>query len=71
GFELPGEIEAVLYDEGELIEAGAVVARLDTSILQAEKAALVAARDQARAATELAAITRRRMRDALEREAAS
>jgi RND family efflux transporter MFP subunit len=71
GFELPGELAEVLFDEGEFIEGGTVVARLDTSILEAEKAALVAARDQARAATELAAITRKRMADALEREAAS
>jgi RND family efflux transporter MFP subunit len=71
GFELGGEVAAVLYEEGEWVEAGAVVARLDTTILEAERATLLAARDQARAASELAVITRGRVGRALEKNAVS
>ena len=71
GFELGGEIAAVLYDDGDFIDAGEVIARLDTSILDAERAVLVAARDQARAALELAAITRERLGKALAKNAVS
>ena len=38
GFELGGRVAAVLPEEGERIEAGAVIARLDTTILEAERA---------------------------------
>ena len=71
GFELGGEVSAVLFDEGDFIEAGAVIARLDTTILAAERATLVAIRDQAAAAAELAAITRERVGRALEKDAIS
>ena len=71
GFQLAGEIAAILVDEGDEVEAHALVARLDTSILDAERRTFVAARDQARASMEMAEITRRRMRDALDRNAVS
>lgn len=41
GFEIPGRLEAVLVDEGDTVEAGAVIARLDAS---AQRAALASAR---------------------------
>ena len=71
GFELGGEVARVLVDEGTFVEAGAVIARLDTKILRAERATLVAARDESRAALELAALTRDRFAKALESNAAS
>ena len=71
GFELGGQVAAVWFDDGDSIEAGAVIARLDTSILEAERAMLVAARDQVRTTVELAAITRGRVGRALEKDAVS
>ncbi|MCC6165071.1 MAG: biotin/lipoyl-binding protein, partial [Acidobacteria bacterium] len=41
GFEIPGRLEAVLVDEGDRVEAGTVIARLDAS---AQRAALASAR---------------------------
>ena len=43
-FELPGRLEAVTVDEGKFVPAGHVVARLDTSALDAEKAELLTKR---------------------------
>ena len=71
GFELGGKVAAVLFDEGDFVEAGEVVARLDTSILEAERETLRAAREQARAAAELAAITRERVATARAKNAVS
>ncbi len=71
GFEFGGEIAEILVDDGDFVEAGTVVARLETSILEAERETLRATRDQARAALELAQITRTRIRDARERDAVS
>jgi membrane fusion protein, multidrug efflux system len=42
GFELGGRVERVLVEEGDLIAQGAVLARLDTSALIPERAALAA-----------------------------
>ncbi|MFN4059110.1 MAG: biotin/lipoyl-binding protein [Roseinatronobacter sp.] len=39
-FELGGRITALLVEEGDLVQAGAVLARLDTSALIPERAAL-------------------------------
>lgn len=61
GFERGGEIAEILVDEGDSVEAGAVLGRLDTSILLAERATRIHARDHARASLELAEITRRRV----------
>lgn len=71
GFELPGEIAAILAEEGDFVQQGEVVAELDTAILAAERRRLVAARDQARARLELAEITRQRVARALQRNAVS
>jgi RND family efflux transporter MFP subunit len=71
GFELGGEVAAILVEEGSFVEAGAVIARLDTKILTAERATLVAARDEARASVELAALTRGRFKKALASNAVS
>lgn len=69
GFELGGEVAAVLLEEGDFIEAGAVIARLDIAILEAERSTLLATREQVRAAAELAAITRERVGRALKKNA--
>jgi len=71
GFELGGRVADVSFDEGDFVEAGEVVARLDTSILEAERETLRAARDEARAAAELAAITRERVATARAKNAVS
>jgi len=42
GFELGGRITEILGDEGDLVPAGAPLARLDTSLLMPERAALEA-----------------------------
>lgn len=42
GFELGGRITDILADEGDLVPAGAPLARLDTSLLMPERAALEA-----------------------------
>ena len=43
-FELPGKLESVSVDEGKTVASGAVVARLDTSSLEAEKTVLLSRR---------------------------
>jgi multidrug efflux pump subunit AcrA (membrane-fusion protein) len=43
-FELAGQLQEVTVDEGDAVGAGAVVARLDTSLLDAEKQILLAER---------------------------
>ncbi len=71
GFELGGLVTELHVDEGEFIEARAVIARLDTAILQSRKRELIAARDQAHAAKELAELTRTRVGEALALNAVS
>ncbi len=71
GFELGGEVNEVLFDEGDFIDQGTVIARLDTSILNAERTTLLAGRDQARASLELATLTRDRVGEARRSNAAS
>ncbi|KAK0329892.1 hypothetical protein LTR94_034926, partial [Friedmanniomyces endolithicus] len=34
----PGRVAEILVDEGELVQAGQVLARMDTSVLEAQKA---------------------------------
>ena len=71
GFELGGMVREVLVDEGDLVGAGAVVAVLDSERLRARRQELAAARDEARARLELAAITLDRLTEALELNATS
>lgn len=56
-FERGGLVLEVLVDEGEVVAAGEVVARLDTEILQARREGLVASRRQVAAQRELAVRT--------------
>ena len=55
GFELGGELNAVLVDEGDDVSSGAILARLDTERLAARLAEAEAALDQALSASEFAA----------------
>ncbi len=71
GFELAGEVSEVMFDDGDFIDQGTVIARLDTSILSAERRTLLAGRDQARASMELATLTRDRVGEARRSNAAS
>jgi len=69
GFELGGELLEIAADEGDFVEAGAILARLDTQLLEAERATRLAAVEEARVALELADLTRGRVRAALDRNA--
>jgi RND family efflux transporter MFP subunit len=71
GFELGGMVREVPVDEGDLVQAGAVVAVLDSDRLRAKRRELVAARDGARARFELAELTLERLTVALKRNATS
>lgn len=62
-FERAGLVTAVLRDEGDAVEAGAVVAQLDTEPLLAARDALTAQRAQAAADLDLARRTLRRQRE--------
>lgn len=57
GFELSGRIAQVLVEEGDVVAAGAILARLDTSALIPERAALEAELDALAADAELARLT--------------
>lgn len=71
GFEIGGMVKEVLVEEGESVEAGQLIARLDTDRILARRAELIAARDQAQADYDLAKITRRRVLGTASRGAAS
>lgn len=71
GFELGGMVREVRVDEGDLVNAGDVVAVLDSDRLHAKRQELVAARDEARARLELAVLTLNRLAEALELNATS
>lgn len=71
GFELPGTLAAVSVDTGEAVEAGQVLARLDTRRLEAGLATARAALAEAEAAADLAASTQDRVRRAHDRDAVS
>ncbi|MFQ5348276.1 MAG: efflux RND transporter periplasmic adaptor subunit [Rhodothalassiaceae bacterium] len=60
GFELAGQLVAVLVDDGDRVEAGQVLARLDTARLDARRRELVAQRAEAQANRDLAEKTRAR-----------
>jgi len=46
-FELAGQLASILVDEGDLVTQGQTIATLDTSLLQAERAQLIAAKSSA------------------------
>ncbi len=48
-FELAGRLEAILVDEGDMVREGQVLARLDISLLQAERSQLLASKSAAEA----------------------
>ncbi|MEL7465980.1 MAG: efflux RND transporter periplasmic adaptor subunit [Pseudomonadota bacterium] len=53
-FEAAGEVAEIMVDEGDRVEAGAPVARLDTRLLEAERDRLIASRAAMEAQAELA-----------------
>jgi RND family efflux transporter MFP subunit len=57
GFELGGRVTEVLVEEGDIVPAGSVLARIDTSALVPEKAALEAELAAVAADAELARLT--------------
>jgi membrane fusion protein, multidrug efflux system len=65
GFEEGGTIAEVLVREGDAVSAGAVVARLDTRLLEAERTRLEASRAALGAQAELARRTNARQQDLL------
>ncbi len=67
GFELAGRVTQVLVEEGDLVAAGDVIARLDTSALIPERAALEAELAALSADAELARLTLARTDDLTER----
>jgi len=71
GFEIGGQIRAVMAEEGERVETGHPLAKLDTDRLAARRQELVAARDQALAERELAKLTKQRVGEAHELNAVS
>ena len=71
GFEVPGLITGILVDEGDRVEAGQVLAKLDTQLLEARREELRAARDQARAQLDLADIRLNRINRAHAKRAAT
>jgi len=62
-FERAGLVSRVLYDEGDAIAKGAIVARLDTSKLSAERDMLVAQRKELTARLALAEATLKRQKE--------
>ncbi|MEM6384269.1 MAG: efflux RND transporter periplasmic adaptor subunit [Pseudomonadota bacterium] len=71
GFQQPGEIDRIAVDEGDRVQAGDLLASLDTRILDAERARLEASRRALEAQVELAALTTDRQSELRERGFAS
>ena len=71
GFELPGQLVAVVVDEGDTVLAGDVLARLDTARLDARRAEVEASVRQAKAQARLARTTLARVQEALSFEGVS
>jgi RND family efflux transporter MFP subunit len=71
GFEMMGQLSEILVDDGDFVESGAVLARLETSILRSQRDTLLHARNQAQASLDLAAITRERVRRLHDHDVAS
>jgi len=63
---IPGCVEAVLFEEGDAVEAGAVVARIDVAALRAQRDEAQAALAQATQARSAAAAALERQRSQLE-----
>lgn len=70
-FQQAGEIELLTVDEGDQVQAGQVIARLDTQILDAERMRLVASRRAIEAQVELAELTTQRQSELRDRGFAS
>ncbi|MEL6957856.1 MAG: efflux RND transporter periplasmic adaptor subunit [Pseudomonadota bacterium] len=70
-FEEGGTIGEILVQEGDVVAAGDVIARLDTRLLDAERARLIASRDAVAAQVELARRTNERQTELQERGFAS
>lgn len=68
GFEDGGTLALVDFDEGDRLAADAVIARLDTRTLEAQRAAELARRDAVRAEADLAQLTADRQRALLDRD---
>jgi len=64
-FELGGQVARVPVDEGDTVEAGSVLAELDTARLRARRAELVALRAEVRARRDLTRLRDRRARHLL------
>jgi RND family efflux transporter MFP subunit len=62
GFELAGRLASVRVDEGATVEAGQLLAELDTERLLARRGELIAARAEAEANLSLAKVTFKRLR---------
>ncbi len=71
GFELSGMVSEILIDDGAAVQAGDVIAKLDTELLQARRAELVSAMNRAQAQLDLAGSTRSRVREANDLDAVS
>lgn len=71
GFELGGTVEAVLAEEGDAVDRGAAIARLDTARLKARRREAVAERDAAQANLVLARQTLARTEKAIAKRAVS
>lgn len=59
-FQQAGEIDSLYVDEGDWVEAGQIIAKLDTQILDAERTRLEASRRAVEAQLELAELTTER-----------
>ena len=64
GFELGGELDRVMVEEGDFVSTGAALAKLDTARLEARLAEANAALAQAESGSELASRTLERSREA-------
>ncbi len=71
GFEIAGSVAHVLLDEGETTRQGAVLARLDTSRLEARRDELAAALREAEAQRDLAELTHQRQKRVFRRDSIS
>ncbi|MEQ3708185.1 MAG: efflux RND transporter periplasmic adaptor subunit [Tateyamaria sp.] len=71
GFEQGGRLNVLTVDEGDRVEAGDVVAKLDTRILMTERSRLVASRDRLEAQAELSRRTTQRQTELRNRGFAS
>lgn len=71
GFERRARLMAVRVDDGDRVEAGEVIARLDISTLERQREELVASRESTRAELELARRTEKRQKRLLDQGHAS